>query len=274
MLESFLVVLEDNADALIPYAVSVAKALDAHATAVFPRRDATGLEDGSLEARVEAAAGAAEARKTRARETLQAFADAAKAAGVSAETLEPEVGQDPPRDVLPRFARAFDFALLQQRAPGRAPTRDDLAAALLADSGRPVWVAPAIQRAPAEFKRIVVAWDGGAAAARAFSDAKPIFGRAERVEIVCVVSAHTSHAVIQGGERLAARLKRAGVAGEFRRLPSDEDPANALLSYAADVSADLMVAGGYSHSRLRETLFGGATRTFLTSMTLPMFFAH
>ena len=69
-------------------------------------------------------------------------------------------------------------------------------------------------------------------------------------------------------------MARAGVAGEFRRLPSDEDPANTLLSYAADVAADLIVSGGYSHSPLRESLFGGATRTLLTSMTLPIFFAH
>jgi nucleotide-binding universal stress UspA family protein len=274
MLESFLVVLEDNADALIPYAVSVAKALNAHATAAFPRRDPRGMEDGSLEARMEAAVGGAETRKTRARDTLHAFADAAKAAGVEAEVLEPEVWQDPPRDLLPRFARAFDFTLVQQRAPGRAPARDDLVAALLAESGRPVWVIPAVQRGPAQFKRIVIAWDGGAAAARAFSEAKPILAHARRVEVVSVVAANTPHGVTQGGERLAGRLARAGVAGEFRKLPSDEDPANTLLSYAADTGADLMVSGGYSHSPLRESLFGGATRTLLTSMTLPILFAH
>ncbi len=80
--------------------------------------------------------------------------------------------------------------------------------------------------------------------------------------------------MLQGGERLAARLTRAGVSARFHRLPSEEDPANALLSYAADVGADLLACGGYSHSPLRESLFGGATRTLLTSMTLPMFFAH
>ena len=57
MLESFLVALEDKADALIPYAVSVAKALNAYPTAVWPRRDVGGLEDGSMEARREAASG-------------------------------------------------------------------------------------------------------------------------------------------------------------------------------------------------------------------------
>ncbi len=167
MLDSFLVVLEDHSDALIPYAVSAAKSLGAYPTAVWPRRDVTGLEDGSLEARLETAVGGAPARKARARQALEAFALAAKAAGVAAEVLYPDEGEDPPRDVLPRFARAFDFAMVQQREPGRAPARDDLTAALLAESGRPVWVVPAIQREPAKFGRVLVAWDGGAAAAEA-----------------------------------------------------------------------------------------------------------
>jgi nucleotide-binding universal stress UspA family protein len=274
MLDSFLVVLEDKADALIPYAISAAKALDAFPTAVWPRRDRTGFEDGSLEARFEAASGAAPTLQAHARDGLAAFSSAAERAGVAAETLEPQPGKDPPRDLIPRYARAFDFAMVQQREPGRVPARDDLTAALLAESGRPVWVVPAIQREPAAFKRIMVAWDGGATAARAFSEAKRVFKHAERVDIVTVSGPQTHSAVYQGGERLALRLRRAGVAAEYRRLPSDEDAANALLSYAADMGADLMVSGGYSHSPLRESLFGGATRTLLTSMTVPMFFAH
>ena len=274
MLDNFLVAFENDSDALIPYAVSAAKVLGALPTAVWPRREAAVVDDGSLDARLEAAVNAASARRTLARQRLEAFALDAKAAGVAAEVLYPDEGSDPSRNALPRFARAFDFAMVQQREPGRAPGRDDLTAALLAESGRPVWVVPAIQRAPAKFARVLVAWDGGAAAAEAFSESKRILERAGRVEVVSVVGASTDPAVIAGGERLAARVARAGVAAEFRRLPGDEDPANALLSYAADVGADLMVCGGYSHSRLRETLFGGATRTFLTSMTLPVFFAH
>ncbi len=274
MLESFLVVLEDRADALIPYAVSVANLLNAHPTAVWPRRDVAGFEDGSIETRLEFASGAAPARKARALEDLRAFAAAAEHAGVQAETLEPDVWQDPPRDVLPRFARAFDFTMVQQREPGRAPARDDLTAPLLSESGRPVWVVPAIQREAAQFKRIVVAWDGGVSAARAFSEARRLFARAERVDIVTITGPQTHVAVFQGGERLAARLRRAQIAAEYRRLPTDEDAANALLSYAADMGADLMVSGGYSHSPMQESLFGGVTRTLLTSMTLPMFFAH
>ena len=274
MLDSFLVALEDKADALIPYALSAAKTLNARLTVACPRRDLSGLEDGSLEARLEAAGGAGEARKARARARLETFAAAAKAAAVEAEILFPDAGEDPLRDVLPRFARAFDFVMVQQREAGRAPARDDLAAALLSESGRPVWVVPAIQREAASFKRVLVAWDGGAAPARAFSEAKSLIARAERVEIVTVAGASTPSAVIQGGERLAARIKAGGVEATFRRLPSEENPASVLLSYAADAGADLLVSGGYSHSPLRESLFGGTTRTMLATMTLPVFFAH
>jgi nucleotide-binding universal stress UspA family protein len=70
------------------------------------------------------------------------------------------------------------------------------------------------------------------------------------------------------------RLHQGGVNAAFRRLPSEEDPANALLSYVADIGADMLVAGGYGHSRLREALFGGVTRTLLSSQTLPMFLSH
>jgi nucleotide-binding universal stress UspA family protein len=274
MLDNFLVALEHDSDALTPYAVSAAKAMDALPTAVWPRRDAAVIDDGSLDARLEGAVDAASAHKARIRQILETFALEAKSAGVAAEVLDPDADATPSRGGLPRFARAFDFTMVQQREAGRAPGRDDLTAALLAESGRPVWVTPAIQRAPAKFAHILVAWDGGAAAAEAFSEARRIFARAQRVEIVSVVGRSGDASAFEGGERLAARVARAGVAAEFRRLPGEDDPANTLLSYAADIGADLMVCGGYSHSRLRESLFGGATRTFLASMTLPVFFAH
>ena len=157
MLKNILVVLEDNAAALIPYSVSAARRLGARVTVIRPRRDASGLEDGSLQARLEVASGGAEMHKARARETLEAFAAAAE--DLDVEVLMP--GQDPSRDMTPVFARCFDFVLVQQTEPGRPPASDDLIGELLSESGRPVLVVPAIQRRPASFKRVVVAWDGG-----------------------------------------------------------------------------------------------------------------
>jgi nucleotide-binding universal stress UspA family protein len=274
MFMNLLVVLEENSDALTPYAISAAKRLNARVTAVRPRRDATGLSDGSLEARYEMALGDQDARKARARESVEAFAAAASAAGVEPEAILPDAAQDSRRDQLAVFARAFDFSVVGQAEPGRPPSHDELTGLLLAESGRPVLVVPAIQREPAAFRKVVVAWDGSAAAARAFGDALPICTRAERVEVVTVTTASTARAVLDGGERLAERLARGGVAATFRRLPTDEEAANAILSYIADVGADLLVAGGYGHSRLRESLFGGATRTFLSSQTLPLFLSR
>ena len=272
MIPHFLVVLEEGADSLPSYAISLAQALGAKPTVIFPRRDVA--NDGSLEARLELARGDQGERKGRAREHLDAFKAAAAAAGVEAEVLLPGEWQDPQRDMAPAFARAFDFSVVGQLEAGKQPGMNELAGHLLAESGRPVLVVPAIQRAGASFDRVVVGWDGSAPAARAFGDALPLLSRAKSVEIVSVTGANASHAIAQGGERLAARLRVDGRKAVFRRLPSEEDAANALLSYVADVSADLLVAGGYGHSRLREALFGGVTRTFLASQTLPLFLSR
>jgi nucleotide-binding universal stress UspA family protein len=274
MFKNLLVALEESSIALTPYAVSLAKRLKAQVTVVRPRRDETLMTDGSLAARYEFAVGENEAREVRARESLEAFAATARAEGVEVEIIAPDDPQDPRRDQLAEFARAFDFVVVSQAEPGRPPTAEDFAGALLAESGRPVVVVPAIQREPASFAHILVAWDASAAAARAFGDAAPIFEQAAKVEIIAVTGSKISRALHHGGQRLAGRLARGGIAAEFKRLPSDEDPANALLSYAADSGADLMVAGGYGHSRIREALFGGVTRTLLSSQTLPLFLSR
>ncbi len=272
MFRDILVALEENSVALTPFAVSFAKSVGARCVAVRPRRDA--INDGALAARYELAAGDQEARKIKARDALEAFGSAAAAAGVEAELILPDGAQDPRRDQLAAFARGFDLTLVGQAEPGRGPTMDDLPGQLLAESGRPVLVVPAIQRDGATLSRVLAAWDGSATAARAFGDAAPLFERADSIEIVTVTNANSSGAVVQGGERLAGRLARSGLKASFKRLPSEEDAANAILSYVADVGADMLVTGGYGHSQLREALFGGATRTFLGSQTVPLFMSR
>ena len=274
MLKDILVVLEETDRAAIPYALSFAKRVEARLTALWPRRDLSLLADGSLEARHAAMRGDREARDAKARATLSSFSAQASAAGVEAEALDYD---DPhaiqPMDA-PAFARGFDLVVLEQVEPGRPPSLHDLAGAILAESGRPVVVVPGIQRDSARFDRIVAAWDGSQAAARAIGDAAPLLARAKRVEIVAVDGAALSQPVVDGGERIARRFARLGVDAAFRRLPGDGDAANMLLSHAADSSADMIVAGGYGHSRLREALIGGVTRTLLGSMTVPVFMSH
>ena len=73
---------------------------------------------------------------------------------------------------------------------------------------------------------------------------------------------------------IAHHIARHGVNVELKRIASTVDIGNTLLSHAADYSADLLVMGGYGHSRLREFVMGGTTRTILESMTLPVLFSH
>ena len=274
MLKDLLVVLEESDRAAIPYALSFAKRVEARVTALWPRRDLSLMADGSLEARHAAMRGDREARDAKARAALSSFLTQAAAAGVEAEALDYD---DPhaiqPMDA-PAFARGFDLVVVEQVEPGRPPTLNDLAGAILAESGRPVVVVPGVQRDLARFDRIVAAWDGSQAAARAIGDAAPLLARAKHVEIVAANGAALSQPVVNGGERIARRFTRFGVDASFRRLPGDGDPANLLLSHAADASADMIVAGGYGHSRLREALIGGVTRTLLGSMTVPVFLSH
>ena len=274
MFKNMLVVLEENPETVTAYAISLAKRIGARPTVIRPRRDGQGLSDGSLEARLDLARGDAAARKAKAIEALEGFREQAAAAGVEVEILLPDGGADPRRDQVTTFARVFAFSVVGQVEPGRPPLLDEIAGQLLEEAGRPVLVVPAIQRGAANFGTIVVAWDGSAAAARAFGDSIAILERADKVEVVSITNASTQPAVLQGGERLVARLHQGGVNAAFRRLPSEEDPANALLSYVADVGADMLVAGGYGHSRLREALFGGVTLTLLGSQTLPMFLSR
>jgi nucleotide-binding universal stress UspA family protein len=274
MLKDILVVLEESDRAAIPYAISFARRVEGRLTALWPRRDLSLLADGSLEARHAAMRGGREARDAKARAALSSFAAQASAAGVEAEALD----YDDPYAVqpidAPAFARGFDLVVVEQIEPGRPPSYNDLAGAILAESGRPVVVVPGIQRESARFDRIVAAWDGSQAAARAIGDAAPLLARAKHVEIVAANAAVLSKPVVDGGERIARRFARLGVDASFRRLPGDGDAANLLLSHAADASADMIVAGGYGHSRLREALVGGVTRTLLGSMTVPVLMSH
>jgi nucleotide-binding universal stress UspA family protein len=97
--------------------------------------------------------------------------------------------------------------------------------------------------------------------------------QAKRIEVVTVGDPSGSEGDMPG-RRVRRHLIRHGMRAEFRVLPSAGDVASALLSYASDSEADLLVMGGYGHSRFRELILGGATRGILQSMTLPVIMSH
>jgi nucleotide-binding universal stress UspA family protein len=125
-------------------------------------------------------------------------------------------------------------------------------------------------------RRVVVAWDGSREAARATHDALPLLRLAEEA-IVLIVDARDLGARVgqEPGADVAAHLTRHEVRTRVKRVTSDRTGIGELiLAQAGAEDADLLVMGGYGHSRFREMLLGGVTRHVLEHTTRPVLFAH
>jgi nucleotide-binding universal stress UspA family protein len=173
-----------------------------------------------------------------------------------------------------KIARRFDLAVVDQAESGTNGVQGVIVEAALFDAGRPVICVPFIQKEPLKLDRVMVCWDGSRAAARAIGDAMPLLQRAGRVEVVVVTKERGKQDQIEGAD-MGAHLARHGLNVEVKRIPiGDIDVAAMLLSHAADAGIDFIVMGGYGHSRLREFVLGGVTRSILQSMTAPVLMSH
>jgi nucleotide-binding universal stress UspA family protein len=172
------------------------------------------------------------------------------------------------------MARRFDLSVIAQPEPDKSDLERLIVEAALFDTGRPVLVVPYIQRAGLKLDRLMLCWDGSRSAARAAADAMPFILRAKAVEIVIVASEPAKSDELPGAD-MAHHLARHGAKAQLKRIVTAEtDVASAILSHAADNSADFLVMGGYGHSRLREFILGGVTRGILGSMTIPTLLSH
>lgn len=169
-----------------------------------------------------------------------------------------------------QYGRSADLVVMG-RGTQDDGTLETLEAALM-DTGRPLLIAPGIP--PDSLgKRIVIAWKDTPEAARAVSCALPFIARAETVTIVNV--ADDADSQDQSGARLMRALRWHNPAVTLRQLVQGSSSAVEVLHReAAAQSADLLVMGGYGHSRLREMVFGGFTRRTLGDSALPVLMAH
>ena len=204
----------------------------------------------------------------------QFFAETCRRAGIAHESSLQAATLTDSADRFGAAARRFDLSVIRQVSAGDDAQGHLVLQAALFDSGRPVIIVPYIQKAAPRFDRIAVCWDGGRAAARAVADALPLLARAKTIDIVIVKSEKLKSEEFEGAD-IATHLARHGlkvnVAATTR---GDLDVGNIILNYVADHSIDFLVMGGYGHSRLRETVLGGATRTLVESMTVPTLMAH
>ena len=211
----------------------------------------------------------------RAKSVAAAFDEATRRAGVSAETRRIEAGNGDVPTQFAHIARRFDLSVIGQFESGRGhQTKNIVIEAALFESGRPVLIVPFIQKGRLKLDHVMVCWDGSRAAARAVADALPFLTRSGKVSIV-VANIQSAKSADLPGADIATHLTRHGVNVTIEHIPVSEiDVSNAILSYAADMYPDLIVMGGYGHSRLREFILGGTTRGMLASMTKPTLMSH
>lgn len=187
-----------------------------------------------------------------------------------------ELRGEPPIAGFVRHALLSDLLLLGQRDADDAASLDlptDFVEAVIIDSGRPALVVPYSGEHTAEPSTVLVAWKPTRESARAVTAALPFLGRAKNVHVVC-----SGESIFDTQEALTQlkkyfRLHGIALAGDHHGV-AEGDVGSGLLSLAADVGAELLVMGCYGHARTRELVLGGASRTVLRSMTLPVLMAH
>lgn len=204
------------------------------------------------------------------------FREAAVAAGVTATEWRAPAGSQIGTAVA--HARCTDLAVMGQRDPADADFAfvEELTEAVVLSSGRPTLVVPYAVAPAVVGQNVLIAWDGGREASRAVGDALPILTKARQVTVMSV-STGTGERVIDPAatSRLAAYLNSHGVEARVDHSEVDDIGIGEwLLSRAADLSSDLLVMGAYAHTRLRDLVLGGVTRTMLASMTVPVFMSH
>jgi len=193
-------------------------------------------------------------------------------------TGEWRIAEGNPAATLPMHARYADVTIVGQpnRYEAHQASEDAMLASTLLLSGRPVLVIPFAGEFPSVGQRVLVAWNASREATRAVHDALPLLVRAQTVTVLAINPASDvgRHGDVPGGD-IAAHLAHHGIKVEAAHtVTTDISEGAALLSYAADIGADLIVSGAYGHSRVREMVFGGVTRTLLNEMTVPVLLSH
>ncbi len=170
-------------------------------------------------------------------------------------------------------ARVFDLTVVGRPMPGSMTPAMNTLETVLFESGRPILIAPP---SPPSYigKNIVIGWNGGTETARAIALAKFLLREAEQVTVLAVEGG-----MVPGpsAEDVITNLRRDAVVADLKVVPGRRSAAEAgkvILQEAADLNADLVIKGGYTQSRLRQMIFGGATAAILANAEVPVLMAH
>jgi len=260
----------------VKLAAEIAKAEDAHliGTAV------TGVsrfiyQDGNISANDPNLTIHLKYLRERAEKAVDNFNKQVESAGLN--SYESMIANDEAGGGIGLQARYSDLLIIGQtnRDEPSPSVLSDFPEYLIMNSGRPVLIVPYVGDFTSVGKRPLIAWDASREATRAITDAIPLLKRADLVQVAVfnAKSVPDAHGEQPGGD-IALYLARHGIKVEVSVHKTNTDIGNALLSLAHDVDSDMLVMGGYGHSRFREMIMGGVTRTILESMTVPVLMSH
>lgn len=213
--------------------------------------------------------------RERAEKAIAGFKQSVAELGVS--SYESMIANDEAGGGIGLQARYSDLVVVGQtnRDEPSPSVLPDFPEYLVMNSGRPALIIPYAGDFTTVAKRPLISWDASRESTRAVTDAIPLLKQADLVQIAifnptALPDAHGE----QPGADIALFLARHGIKVEVSVHKTSTDIGNALLSLSHDLDSDMIVMGGYGHSRFREMIMGGVTRTILESMTIPVLMSH
>lgn len=198
-------------------------------------------------------------------------------AGLGIATTECLIANDEANGGLGLRARYSDLIIIGQtnRDEPSPSVMSDFPEFMVVNSGRPVLVVPHSAEAQSFGENTVIAWDGSREAARALTDAIPLLRLSKSVQVLIINPEKQGEAHgEEPGADIALYLARHGIKIEVATRFGAHGTGATILAVCKELSADLLVMGGYGHSRFREMIMGGTTRTILEKMTIPVLMSH
>lgn len=258
--------------AAISYGLSLAKLAGARVTVYAPSLKLT--LPHSFVSGIVAGIAASENRHVAelARTVVERISEQAGAIGVAASVSSSQLKRLKLVEEFTKENRLHDLCILDSESEAIDIDRDLIEAALL-DSGRPVIVVPP-GFTSFSARHVVVAWDGSSKAARALFDALPILRIAEMVEVIQVEGEKDLSGSIPGSMLVDHLLSHKVKIIAKTILADNGDVPQAFRQYAERSAVDLIVMGGFAHSRIRQLILGGVTQALLHHCNVPLFLSH
>jgi nucleotide-binding universal stress UspA family protein len=169
------------------------------------------------------------------------------------------------------YGMTCDLIVAARGIPGDDAVARSMLETLLLETGRPLLIPGRADGSPPSAERIAIAWKPTPQAARAVACAMPFLGHAKDVIVLTVEEEEGAR---DEAERLLAYLAWHGVKAAAERVAPGPDGAAETMLATAGAAADLLVMGGFGHTRLREWVFGGFTQRVLAEAPLPVLIAH